>query len=391
MKHTAVLDLFLGDSGKGKIADYLAEKATSVIRFNGSNNAGHTLKLNGQEYKTHALPSGVLYSHVTNFIGHGCIINPIQLLKEIETFKHFNSKIFISGNAHMILPYHIEEDIERERLRGVGSTKQGVSPAFEAKIGRRGIQYKDFLLSEEDFKTKTNFLMPIPSHRSEALVMYEDLARKLRSYIVEDSISFVHNLAKQGPMVFEGAQGTFLDIDIGEYPFITSSSCTVGSIMTGTGLNISHVQEIIGVIKAYGSYVGTSKDFPDIEDLELNNRLRELGQEYGATTGRPRRLCWLDLDRLTQAVMINGPTKLAITRMDTLGQLSQVYLKHNNQPIPFKPWGDLKGITSMDQLPKSASNYLNYIEQTLNTPIWAIGNGPSRTDLIINERFLYEM
>ena len=385
MTNTVVLDLFLGDSGKGKIIDYLAETANSVIRFNGSNNAGHTLKLDGQIYKTHALPSGVLYPHITNFIGHGCIINPIQLLKEIETFKSFNSKIFISGNAHMVLPYHIVDDIEREKVRGVGSTKQGVSPAFQAKVGRSGIQYKDLLLSREEFWEKATFLLPILSYRFEAQEIYTTLAEKLKPYIVEDSINFVHDLADKGGMLFEGAQGTFLDIDIGEYPYVTSSNCTIGSVLTGTGLNMRQIDEIVGVVKAYGSYVGTSTNFPDIIDQQLNDKLCELGQEYGATTGRRRRLCWLDLDRIALAVKINGPTKLVITRMDTLGQLSQIYLKHKNQLIQFKPWGDLKGITNIKDLPSSALEYLEYIEKALSTPIWAVGIGQERKELLVKE------
>lgn len=383
MTNTVVLDLFLGDSGKGKIIDYLAEKANSVVRFNGSNNAGHTLKLDSQTYKTHALPSGVLYSHITNFIGHGCVINPVQLLKEIETFKHFNSKIYISGNAHMILPYHISDDIQRESHRGVGSTKQGVSPAFEAKSGRRGIQYKDLLLSETEFKEKVRFALPIISYQFQATEIYEQLGERLRPYIVKDSINFIHNLAKSGGMLFEGAQGTFLDIDVGEYPYVTASNCTIGAVLTGTGLNMKQIDEIVGVIKAYGSYVGTSVNFVDIADQELNDKLCELGQEYGATTGRRRRLCWLDLDQIELAVKINGPTKLAITRMDTLGQLSKIYLKHNNELIPFKPWGDLKGITNIEDLPFSAKKYLDYIETALSTPIWAVGVGAERKELLV--------
>jgi len=385
MTNTVVLDLFLGDSGKGKIIDYLAETANSVVRFNGSNNAGHTLKLNGQIYKTHALPSGVLYPHITNFIGHGCIINPTQLLKEIETFKGFNSKIFISGNAHMILPYHIVDDIEKEKLRGVGSTKQGVSPAFQAKVGRSSIQYKDLFLSKEAFWEKATFLLPILSYRFEAQEIYDTLAEKLRPYIIEDSINFAHDLADKGGMLFEGAQGTFLDIDVGEYPYVTSSNCTIGSVLTGTGLNMRQINEVVGVVKAYGSYVGTSKSFPDIADQQLNDRLCELGQEYGATTGRRRRLCWLDLDRIALAVKINGPTKLAITRMDTLGQLSQVYLKHKNQLIQFKPWGDLQGVTNIRDLPSSALEYLDYIEKHLGVPIWAVGIGQERKELLVKE------
>jgi adenylosuccinate synthase len=389
MTNTVVLDLFLGDSGKGKIVDYLAQNASSVIRFNGSNNAGHTLQVNGKIFKTHAVPSGVLYPHTINFIGHGCVIDPQVLLEEIEQFKDHNNNIHISGNAHIILPHHIQLDISREESvdldgnkRGVGSTRRGVSPAYEAKHGRSGLRYKDLLLSSEEFQKKIKQLFQETLHRSEATTLYENFSKKLRSHIVEDSIEFVHSLASKGSIVFEGAQGTFLDVDIGEYPYVTSSNCTIGAVMTGTGLNMSQVNKIVGVVKAYGSYVGTNTSFPDIADESINNQLRELGQEYGATTGRPRRLCWLDLDQISTAVKINGPHCLAITRTDTLGQLPIVCVKYKNELISFEPWGDLKDLRDINDIPKSLWRFLNYIEDTLKVDVEYIGTGPGREDLI---------
>lgn len=393
--NTAVLDLFLGDCGKGKIVDYLAESHNSVVRFNGSNNAGHTLKHQGITYKTHAIPSGVLYKHTTNLIGHGCTIDPSVLVKEIQQFSDINERVFISGNSHIILPEHIELDIEREKKFGIGSTKRGVSPAYEAKAGRRGLQYKDLLLEETEFKSKLNRIYPsspltklvdkkTTAKINQALEVYQKYSQILKKHILTDSVGFLHDvLIPNGKILFEGAQGTFLDVDFGEYPFVTSSNCTVGSIFTGTGLNPNQLDQVIGVIKAYGSYVGTNSDFQDIEDQKLNQQLCDLGQEYGATTGRRRRLCWLDLDMIKRAVQINGPTKLVITRMDTLGQMPEIYIKSNNQLHKFRSWGNLSDVKTFHDIPNPAMRYLNFIYSKLQVPIWAIGTGPERKDLII--------
>jgi adenylosuccinate synthase len=376
MKNVVVLDLFLGDSGKGKIVDYLASRASNVVRFNGSNNAGHTLKVGNDVFKTHAVPSGILYNHTINFIAHGCAIDPLVLLKEIEQFKHLNDKIVISGQAHIIMPDHIELDIEREKRFAIGSTRRGVSPAFEAKYGRRGLRYIDLFLSYEEFCQKANSNLDLELFYNESI--------KLREHIISDGVEFIHELTRL-PTVFEGAQGTFLDIDIGDYPFVTASNCTIGSVFTGTGLNPKQIDEVVGVIKSYGSYVGTNQSFDDIKDETINDLLCELGQEYGTTTGRRRRLCWLDLDQISKAIKINGPTKLAITRLDTLGQLPFAYIKSQGVLKKFETWGDLSNISSIQDLPSAAKEFLSFIENTLNVPIWAVGIGPERSQLLIKE------
>jgi len=382
VKNTVILDLFLGDSGKGKISDFLAENYNSVIRFNGANNAGHTIQINNIQYKTHAVPSGVLYSHTTNFISHGCAIDPYVLVEEIKQFKSLNPNIFISGQAHVILPYHIAMDIEREIEFGIGSTKRGVAPAYESKASRMGMRYQDFLLDRDVFIKKYQLLPMIKAAYDIILKVYDDLSSFLKDHIILDGVSFVHNLVDKGPALFEGAQGTFLDIDLGSYPYVTSSNCTIGAVLTGTGLNMNDIQEVIGVIKSYGSYVGTNPDFNDIKEEDLNNQLCSLGNEYGATTGRRRRLCWLDLDKIKKAVRINGPTKLAMTRMDTLGQMPKVFLKSDEKLLEFEPWGDISSVKQSSDLPDKAREYINFVEKTLEVPIWAIGNGPKREDLI---------
>lgn len=380
MTNTAVIDLFLGDSGKGKVTDYLAQYHLGVVRFNGSNNAGHTLHVGDIKYKTHAVPSGVLHPHTINFIGHGCVINPEVLLREIKTFASTNPAIYISGQAHIVLPLHIARDIAREHKYSIGSTKQGVSPAYESKANRTGLRYQDFLLPHDDF-------VNLGSIRTEA--SFEELSttwtlgQQLHDHIIRDSIEFIHELKARGPILFEGAQGCFLDVDVGDYPFVTASNCTIGSVLTGTGLSLKDVDEVIGVFKAYGSYVGTKDTFADIQDVELNNKLCELGQEYGATTGRRRRLCWLDLDLIARAILINGPTKLCITRLDTLGQLPTIKVKYKDQLIDFEPWGDISSYRTIEDLPRATHIFLDFIASALKTPIWAAGNGPSREDLLL--------
>jgi len=385
LKNSVVLDPFLGDSGKGKIVDYLAKDAAAVIRFNGSNNAGHTLMLDGKTYKTHSIPSGVLHPHTTNFIAHGCVINPSKLVEEIKKFKKINDKIFISGGAHMVLPYHVRKDEEKENTsKGIGSTKQGVAPAYASKHARAGLRFQDLLLSRWDFIEVCEKRLE-EDEIDEAIYTFEKYKDFLRDHIVRDGVGFIHDLAKKGNLVFEGAQGTFLDVDFGNYPYVTSSSCTIGSVLTGTGLNMRQIDEVFAVIKSYGSYVGTSEDFPDIEDKELNQKLRMLGNEYGTTTGRARRLCWLDLDSLRRATLINGFTKLVITRMDTLGQLGRVFLKDQGKLVEFKPWGDLQSVSSIEELNQESRLYLDYIENALQTPIWGVGVGASREQLLVRE------
>lgn len=378
MKNTVVLDLFLGDSGKGKVVDYLAANHKTVVRFNGANNAGHTLKVDGKTYSTHAVPSGVLYSHTTNLIGHGVTLDPYVLKEELESFPF--AKVLISGNCHVILPEHIEQDIVNEKKYKIGSTKRGVSPAAISKYGRTGMLYSDFLLTDAEFDKR---LPQLRDNAFSALVVYKGLRDFFREYVLEDSVNWIHDNADG--LLFEGAQGTFLDIDFGHYPFVTASNSTIGSVYTGTGINPTQIDEVVGLFKAYGSYVGTNEDFKDIEDEDLNNKLCDLGQEYGATTGRRRRLCWLDLDAIKKAVKINGPTQLAITRMDTLGQMPVVKLTYQGQTMEYVPWGDLSGVETIEELPASAKGFLWFIENALGVQIKMVGVGPERDQLLIKE------
>lgn len=384
MTNTVVIDLFLGDSGKGKIVDYLAQTHKAVVRFSGANNAGHTLSIDGREYKTHAIPSGVLYPHTTNYIAHGCTIDPFVLVDEISTFSNLNSEVYISGQAHVILPRHVRLDKMNEERFNIGSTKRGVAPAYAAKTGRYGMRYEDFFLERPQFSTamEKRFLTDPFYSEQDYLNVYDTVRDKLIPHIIKDGVAFMHSLLDTGSVLFEGAQGCFLDVDVGDYPYVTSSNCTIGAVLTGTGANHKDLNEIVGVVKAYGSYVGTNVDFNDLEE-ELNDKLSSLGQEFGATTGRRRRLCWLELDKIKKAVRINGPTKLVVTRMDTLGQLPKICIRYKGELVEFEPWGDLSNVNSIENLPQSARNFISFIEQQTEVPVWAIGVGPERKDLLL--------
>lgn len=374
MVNRVVLDLFLGDSGKGKIVDLLAKRSVGVIRFNGSNNAGHTLSVDGKVFKTHAVPSGVLYQNITNFIAHGCAINPEVLFKEIAMFP--KSKVVISGDAHIIFPHHIETDCYRESLFKIGTTKQGVGPVFEDKAARRGLRYKDFLLSEQEFVEKVH-----KQNSNTNLNDYRDFYQKYKaitSSVIIDGVEFIHQLKKSGDLVFEGAQGTYLDVDLGHYPYCTSSNTTIGAVFTGTGISPKDINEVVGIFKAYGSYVGTREDFLDIEEQDLNDQLCDLGQEFGATTGRRRRLCWLDLDQIKRSIMINGCSHLGMTRLDTLGQMPVIKIKFQNKLHQFESWGDLKGVSDINQLPLSCMQYISFVEKALEMQIAIFGVGAER-------------
>jgi len=364
MKNYVILDLYLGDSGKGKISDYLSslEGAKAVIRFNGSNNAGHTIKHENKTYKTHCVPSGVLHPHIINLIGQGCNINIHKLLEEINCFP--NAKIFISSNAHVITENHIQRDIEQEKIYSIGSTKQGVSPSYQDKYARKGIRNGYFLLNENEFNEKIKKLGINEQTKEEYIKLYNQAKELIKPYVKTNCNQFVNELLKQGGVVFEGAQGTYLDIDMGDYPFVTSSNTTIGSVFTGTGANPKLVDCVIGVFKAYSTYVGTNNSFKDLPEA-IGNKLCELGHEYGTTTGRKRRVGWLDLDAINNACEINGVDKCIMTKLDILSHLDIYKLIHNGEEQSFD----------------NKKSFMNYLSNNIKSPIWAVGVGPERKDL----------
>ncbi|MEM0157934.1 MAG: adenylosuccinate synthase [Thermoplasmataceae archaeon] len=418
----AVLGLQFGDEGKGKITDFLSEKFDVVVRFNGGGNAGHTVVAQGKKYKFHLVPSGSLRSEMV-ILGNGMVIDPFALNNEIETLRASgcSSKILISKMAHVVTPMHKLLDTKEEEVRAkmnIGTTAQGIGPTYEDKYARTGIRMVDLLdmdllldKIEIIYHMKENLLRD--SEFSDPAIR-EDMARnlhkegmKLKDFLKYTEIE-LYDMASAGKSIlFEGAQGTMLDIDFGMYPFVTSSNALSGALMMGSGFTFRKVQKVIGVVKAYMSRVG-SGPFPTELAGDLGNTLRDLGNEYGTTTGRPRRVGWLDLPMLKYTIKMNDVDVLALTRLDTLGKMPEIrvamrYLKDGREInyvprsyqelsgvridyIQMKPWGEIdpdKVGTDYEALPKEARDYVALIERELRKTVGIISLGEKRENTIL--------
>ncbi|MFA6056374.1 MAG: adenylosuccinate synthase, partial [Thermodesulfovibrionales bacterium] len=353
MPNVIVLGLQWGDEGKGKIVDVLSEKADVVARYQGGHNAGHTVVIKNEKFILHVIPSGILYKGKKCLIGNGVVVEPASLLEEINGLKKRGieidkSNLFLSKNAHVIMPYHMALDRENEKLRGsksIGTTGRGIGPAYCDKINRSGIRVAD-LLQPEFFKEKLkanlfhiNFLL---ENLYKARVFNSDniydeymgYAEKLKEYVADTDIIINKTIAEGGNILLEGAQGTLLDIDHGTYPYVTSSNATAGGACTGLGIGPTKISKVLGVVKAYTTRVGAGPFPTEIKD-SLGDAIREKGGEYGATTGRPRRCGWLDMVILRHSARINGLTGIAITKLDILDGLETIKIctsyKHNGK------------------------------------------------------------
>ena len=415
-----------GDEGKGKITDLLAEKADVVVRFQGGNNAGHTIVRGDEVYKLHLMPSGILYPGKLCLIGNGVVIDPKVITEEITELTRRGidvSGLRISANAHLIMPYHKLLDQEGEARLGklqIGTTKRGIGPCYADKASRLGIRVQD-LLDEKILRQKIyaalepkrQLLRPYerdPIIDLQTMVNeYRGLGQRLAPYIADTPPIIWDALDRDQLVVFEGAQGTLLDIDHGTYPFVTSSNPVAGSATIGAGVGPKDIDEVWGVTKAYATRVGAGPFASELDD-ELGERLREAGGEYGTTTGRPRRTGWLDLVALRYAARVNGLTALAITKLDVLTGLGplQVATRYRgpegaefdafpyHQSILHKAtavyeslpgWDeDITGVRRFEDLPQSAQEYLQYIEQFVGVPIALVGVGPARDQVIEIDR-----
>jgi len=418
----AVLGLQFGDEGKGKITDFLSDKFNVVVRFNGGGNAGHTVVAQGKTYKFHLVPSGSLRSEVV-ILGNGMVIDPFALNQEIESLRASgcSSKILISKMAHVVTPMHKILDIKEESVRSkmnIGTTAQGIGPTYEDKYARTGIRMVDLLdyellrdKIEIIYRMKENLLKD--SEFSDVLKR-EEMTRslhgeglKLADFLKYTEIELYELYAAGKSILFEGAQGTMLDIDFGMYPFVTSSNALSGALMMGSGFTFRKVQRVIGVVKAYMSRVG-SGPFPTELTGDDGKRLRDLGNEYGTTTGRPRRVGWLDLPMLRYTIRMNDVDVLALTRLDTLGLMPEIkvglrYLKDGREIsyvprsyqelagvkidyISMKPWGridpDEVG-NDYEALPKEARDYVALIERELKKTVGIISLGEKRENTIL--------
>ncbi len=411
-----------GDEGKGKIVDILAEKAHMVVRYQGGNNAGHTVVNDQEKYEMHLLPSGVLYPDTMAVMGQGMVIDPWALIEEMEGLNKKGVSIenlYISDSAHLVLPYHILLDKLEEKLRGtdkLGTTVKGIGPAYTDKAARRGIRMGDILhpqrlkRSLEIALRYHNQVLKKVFHEScvdleELLAKLLDLGEILKPHICNTSLKIAENWEAGRHIFFEGAHGTLLDIDNGSYPYVTSSSTVAGAVAGGAGFPPGNVDEIIGVVKAYTTRVGEGV-FPTEEDSSTGDKLREAGGEYGVTTRRPRRCGWLDIPLLKHSLRINGADWLALTKMDVLSFMDEIQVatayKLDGEIIQEMPtdmeklercepvyeflpgWKqDLQHIREYENLPSQAREYVKFLEEKTHLPVKLISVGPDRKQVIL--------
>ncbi|TDB37972.1 MAG: adenylosuccinate synthase [Actinobacteria bacterium] len=411
-----------GDEGKGKITDLIADDFDFVVRFQGGNNAGHTVIHAGRTLKLHLIPSGIMYPHITPIIGNGCVIDPKVLIEEMDRLEADDistHRLLISCNAHLIMPYHRDLDGASERRLGaneIGTTKRGIGPAYMDKASRMGLRVQD-LQDEHILRKKLEAALPekndilsklydMPTYTVDQIAEeYLTYAERIKPHIAETSAIINRALKADQWVLFEGAQGTLLDLDHGTYPFVTSSSPTAGGACTGAGVGPKAIDRVLGIAKAYITRVG-SGPFPTELFDETGEMLTRVGGEFGTTTGRQRRCGWYDAVIVRNAVQVNGLTDLAITKLDVLSGMETIKVAvayehegrrfndlpchqtvfHHAKPIyeELPGWKeDITGCRTFEELPKNARDYITFIEDLAETPVSIIAVGPSREQTIM--------
>lgn len=418
-----VLGAQWGDEGKGKMTDYLAEEAQVIVRFQGGNNAGHTVEVGDKQYKLHLIPSGILHDNKLNIIGNGVVVDPKALFTEIdylegEGVKVTPEKLIVSDRAHVIMPYHKTLDKLKERARGkndIGTTGKGIGPCYTDKFERCGIRVCDLINKDifkeklkENIESKNQYIVKVLGGEAlnydEILAEYLELAERLKPYVQDTSVRLYDEIKQDKTVLFEGAQGMLLDIDYGTYPYVTSSNTTACGVASGSGIGPNMVTNAVGIAKAYTTRVGKGP-FPTELDNEIGEWIREKGHEYGVTTGRSRRCGWLDAVILKTTVRVSGLTSLCVTKIDTLAGLEKLKIcvgyKFNDKVIDYFPasledlakcepvyeefdgWSEeVANARSYDELPENAKKYLARIEELTDTKISIIGVGPRRDQTI---------
>jgi adenylosuccinate synthase len=412
-----------GDEGKGKIVDQLTAEHDLVVRFQGGNNAGHTLIVDDQKIVLHSIPSGALYADKINVIGNGVVLDPKACIEEIENLKDLGylkgpDSLKISSRVTLIMPYHraLDHASEKKKTNKIGTTGRGIGPAYTDKVARNGFRICDILANPQEFKTKLesvleekNFLLTkyYGDKALKAEAIYEEYmgyAEILKPFVCDTAL-LIDSAIKCGKKVlFEGAQGVLLDIDHGTYPYVTSSNTSAGSVVTGSPVGAEHVNKIIGIAKAYLTRVGEGP-FPTELTGNDGDELRKNGQEFGATTGRPRRCGWIDLVALKYSCIVSGITELVLTKLDILSGLNQIEacvsydldkkivdsfpptkdLLEACEPVyqKFEGWTeDVSGIRKFDDLPENAKKYINFIEDYLNIKVSFVSVSPKREGII---------
>ncbi len=424
MSVRVVLGAQWGDEGKAKIVDYLTGDADVVVRFQGGANAGHTIKAGDLEFVFHLIPAGIVHPEKSCVIGNGVVLDPAALFLEVEDLKQrgisVEGRLFISANTHLVMPYHktLEQATEeRKDHEAIGTTLRGIGPCYQDKINRSaGIRVGDLLDTDtlpekirSILKEKNDILTKIygkePMEDAPIIEEYIALGERLSPFITDTSVYLNQAIDDGKGVLFEGSQGTLLDIDHGTYPFVTSSNTTAGGACTGSGVGPTKIDEVVGVVKAYTTRVGNGP-FPTELTGEMGERIRQIGHEFGATTGRPRRCGWLDIVIVRLAARINGLSSMAVTRLDILDELEKIkictHYRYKDQDLVHFP-SDLKvlaqcepvyevfegwqvptsGIRSWQELPENAKVYLNRIKALTGTPISIVSVGPDRAETIV--------
>jgi adenylosuccinate synthase len=423
-KNVVVLGTQWGDEGKGKVVDLLTDQASYVVRYQGGHNAGHTLVIDGETTILHLIPSGILRENVICVIGNGVVLSPEALLKETAMLEKrgvpVKERLVISEACPLILPYHVELDLAREKARGIkaiGTTGRGIGPAYEDKVSRRGLRVGD-LFNPEDFAVKlkeiieyhnfmlTNYYKVEPVSYEKILADALAVADILKAMVVDVTDLLDKARLRGDAIMFEGAQGTLLDIDHGTYPYVTSSNTTVGGVATGAGFGPLNLDYVLGIVKAYTTRVG-SGPFPTELDCEVGQHLGVKGHEFGATTGRKRRTGWFDAVAMKRAVQINSISGFCLTKLDVLDGLETLRIctgykdrQGNVQDVPpmaadgyelitpiyedMPGWSENSfGVTQYEDLPQAAKNYIKRLEELTGVPIHIISTGPERNETII--------
>lgn len=425
MANVVVVGTQWGDEGKGKIVDLYAEDADVIVRFQGGNNAGHTIVVRGEQTILHLIPSGILHNHKICVLGNGMVIDPAVLIEEIDYLKgrHVfppDTQLVISENAHLIMPYHRRLDSAREAGSGagkIGTTQRGIGPAYEDKVARLGIRVCD-LMDPEVFREKlsrnvkeknfllTRYFQEEPVDEKATLQEYSEFADILRPYVANASLMIDRAIQEKKQILFEGAQGCHLDIDHGTYPFVTSSNTLAGNACCGSGIGPTRIDSVVGICKAYTTRVGGGPFVTELTD-ETGDRIQGVGREFGATTGRKRRCGWLDMVLVRQAVRVSGITGIALTKMDVLTGIHPIKicvgytvdgeeLTHSVppnvkifarcQPVyrEFDGWTEnIDTAKKISELPLNARKYVEAIEELSGIPVFLVSVGADRKDTII--------
>ena len=427
MTSFVVLGAQWGDEGKGKMTDYLAEKADVVVRFQGGNNAGHTVEVGDKQYKLHLIPSGILYKDKLNIIANGVVVDPEALFTEIEYLENLGEditkeRLMISDRAQVIMPYHKILDALKEEARGkndIGTTRKGIGPCYTDKFERCGIRVCDLIKPEvlrekltEYLKDKNDIITKVYNgtalNLEDIYEKYVEYGKRIKPFVFDTSVKIFDSIKENKKVLFEGAQGTLLDIDFGSYPYVTSSNTIAGGLCTGTGIGPTMLDSAVGVVKAYTTRVGKGP-FPTELNDEVGEWIREKGHEYGVTTGRSRRCGWLDLVILKTAARVSGLTSFSVTKIDTLAGLEKLKVcvgyKLEDKVIDYFPasledlakcepiyeefdgWDDsVAAARSYDELPENAKIYLKKIEEFTGVKIAIVSVGPKRDQtMMIND------